>query len=586
MSAAGGRRQSGASGDVRLYRRLLAYAWPYKWVFAIAIAGMAILATTSAALSWVMKPLVDEGFVARDPAAIQIIPLLIIGIIAIRAFGTILGQYGISWIGRRVTFDVRQAMFVHLMRLPSGFYDVHPLGGLLSKLIFDVEQIAGAVTEAVITLARDGLTVLALSLYMFYLNWKLTLVFVVIAPVSTLLIRAMNRRFRQMGSQIQTGMADISQVAQEAIGGYRIVKAFGAEQTEADAFRRASEQVRKYHLRKSATSVIGISLLQLVAALALALMIYFALLIQVTPGEFFSYISAVLLMMAPTKNLAKINEIVQTGLAAAQSVFGLLDEPPEIDNGSIRREKVRGRIEYRQVRFRYPATEGEDALRDISFTIEPGQTLALVGTSGSGKSTIASLLPRFYRATDGEILVDGINVNDFSLADLRAHIAVVGQDTLLFNDTVGNNIAYGHQGKIDEARLEEAVRVAHVLEFVRSLPAGLDTIVGEKGARLSGGQRQRIAIARALYKNAPILILDEATSALDTESERYVQAAMQQLLKNRTTLVIAHRLSTVEHAHRIIVLAQGRVAESGTHEQLLARDGLYAGLYRKQFVEA
>lgn len=585
MKRTSGRPQATAREDLKLYRRLLGYAWPYKWVFAIAIVGMAILATTSAALSWVMKPLVDEGFVARDPSAIQVIPLLIIAIIAIRALGTILGQYGISWIGRRVTFDLRQAMFVHLMRLPSGFYDVHPLGGLLSKLIFDVEQIAGAVTDAVITLARDGLTVLALSLYMFYLNWKLTLVFVVIAPVSTLLIRVMNRRFRETGSQIQTGMADISQVAQEAIGGYRIVKAFGAEETETDAFRRASEQVRKYHLRKSATSVIGVSLLQLVAAVALALMIYFALLIHVTPGEFFSYISAVLLMMAPTKNLAKINEIVQTGLVAAQSVFRLLDEPPELDNGGIRRDHVRGRIEYRHVSFRYPATEGQDALRDISFTIEPGQTLALVGTSGSGKSTIAGLLPRFYRATEGEILVDGINVNDFALSDLRSHIAVVGQDTLLFNDTIGNNIAYGHHGKVDAVRLEEAARVAHVLEFVRALPAGLDTIVGEKGARLSGGQRQRIAIARALYKNAPILILDEATSALDTESERYVQAAMQQLLKNRTTLVIAHRLSTVEHAHRIVVLSQGRVAESGTHAELLARGGLYAGLYRKQFAE-
>jgi len=579
------RHQATAREDLKLYRRLLGYAWPYKWVFAIAIVGMAILATTSAALSWVMKPLVDEGFVARDPAAIQIIPLLIIGIIAVRALGTILGQYGISWIGRRVTFDLRQAMFVHLMRLPSGFYDLHPLGGMLSKLIFDVEQIAGAVTEAIITLARDGLTVLALSLYMFYLNWKLTLVFVVIAPVSTLLIRTMNRRFRETGSQIQTGMADISQVAQEAIGGQRIVKAFSAEQTEAEAFRRASEQVRKYQLRKSATSVIGISLLQLVAAVALALMIYFALLIHVTPGEFFSYISAVLLMMAPTKNLAKINEIVQTGLAAAENVFKLLDEPPEIDAGHVRRDRVRGLVEYRRVGFRYPATEAENALHDVSFTIEPGQMLALVGTSGSGKSTIAGLLPRFYRATEGEILIDGININDFSLANLRAHVAVVGQDTLLFNDTIANNIAYGFQGKIDEARLEEAARIAHVLEFVSSLPAGLDTIVGEKGARLSGGQRQRIAIARALYKNAPILILDEATSALDTESERYVQAAMQQLLKNRTTLVIAHRLSTVEHAHRIVVLSQGRVAESGTHAELLARDGLYAGLYRKQFAE-
>lgn len=585
MNPAAGRRESGARGDIRLYRRLLSYAWPYKWVFAVAILGMAILATTSAALSWVMKPLVDEGFVARDPATIRLIPLLIIGIIAVRALGTILGQYGMSWIGRRVTFDLRQAMFVHLMRLPSGFYDVHPLGGLLSKFVFDVEQIAGAVTEAIITLARDGLTVLALSLYMLYLNWRLTLVFLVIAPLSTLLIRAMSRRFRATGSLIQAGMADISQVTQEAIGGHRVVKAFGAERTEADAFRRASEQVRKHHLRRSATSVIGISLLQLVAALALALMIYFALLIQITPGEFFSYISAVLLMTAPTKSLAKINEIVQTGLVAAQSVFGFLDEAAEADTGRVELQRVRGRVEYRHVSFRY-ADAAREALDDVSFAIEPGQTVALVGTSGSGKTTIASLLPRFYRVDNGEIRLDGVNLNDISLANLRMHIALVGQETLLFDDTIRRNIAYGRDDRdIDDGRLQEAARAAYVIEFAEKLPEGLDTRVGEKGMRLSGGQRQRIAIARALYKNAPILILDEATSALDTESERYVQAAIQQLLKNRTTLVIAHRLSTVEHAHRIIVLSQGRIVENGTHDELLARNGFYAGLYRKQFVE-
>ena len=315
-------------------------------------------------------------------------------------------------------------------------------------------------------------------------------------------------------------------------------------------------------------------------------MIYIALVSdEISAGGFVSYIAAVAWMMGPSKQLARINEVIQMGLAAASSVFGVLDEAPEKDDGTVTLEKVKGRIEYRHVGFRYPISHA-DVLHDVSFSIEPGQTLALVGASGSGKTTVVSLFPRFYRATQGEILLDGVNINDLVLANLRDHIALVGQETLLFNDSIRNNIAYGRKGKIDEARLEEAARAAHVLEFVNALPEGLDTQVGEKGLRLSGGQRQRIAIARALYKNAPILILDEATSSLDSESERYVQAAMQKLMENRTTLVIAHRLSTVEHADRIVVLAQGRVVESGNHKELLARNGVYAGLYRIQFNDA
>jgi ATP-binding cassette, subfamily B, bacterial MsbA len=571
--------------DIALYRRLLAYAWPYRWVFLVALLGMTILSATSASFAALMRPLIDGGFVNRDPAMITFLPLAIIGLFIVRALGNFLTHYGLAWVGRRVMFDLRQAMFGHLMYLPSEFYDAAPSGTLISKLIFDVEQITASVTDAVLSLVRDGLTVLFLVGFMFYLSWKLTLLFVVLLPVSSVLLRMMNRRFRQTSAQIQQSIGEISQTIQQAIGGHRVVKAFNAQSAEAEVFRRSNERNRKQALRKSATSAIGVSLLQIVASAALALVIYVALRTQeLSAGDFVSYITAMTLMMAPSKGLTRVNEVVQTGLAAARSIFGLLDQVAEADTGLARLERPRGRVEFRHVSFRYVSAD-TPALRDISFVIEPGQTVALVGTSGSGKTTVASLLPRFYRVTEGEIRLDDADINTLALANLRSHIAVVSQDTLLFDDSIRNNIAYGSSGDIDDVRIQEAARAAHVLEFANRLPQGLNTPVGERGTRLSGGQRQRVAIARALYKNAPILVMDEATSALDTESERYVQDAMQRLRTNRTTLLIAHRLSTIEHADRIIVLARGQVVESGTHTELLARNGAYAALYRQQFAE-
>ncbi len=575
-----------AADTITQYRRLLRYVWPYKWIFLTAIAGMAILSATSAGFAALMKPLVDDGLVDRDPTAIQYMPPLIIGLFFVRALGNFLSQYGLNWIGRRVTFDLRENMFAHLMHLPAEFYDNNPSGGLIAKLIFDVEQIAGAVTAAILTIVRDSLTLIALAILMLYLNWKLTLLFAVLTPISSWVLSVMNRRFRKTSALIQDSMGQISHVLQEAIGGQRIVKAFTAQRFEMETFRRANERNRKETTRRSAISAIGISTLQLVASCALALVIYAAFFFgDVSAGDFASFISAMTLMMAPGKNLAKVNELVQTGLAAATSVFGLLDQPSEADTGTARLENIKGRIEYRRVNFRYPLSDAP-ALHDVSFAIEPGETLALVGASGSGKTTIASLLPRFYRISDGEIRIDNVDINDCALADLRQHIAVVGQDTMLFDDSIRNNIAYGAREPIDDARVEAAARVAHVLEFARKLPDGMETRVGERGSLLSGGQRQRVAIARALYKDAPILILDEATSALDAESERYVQEAMRKLREHRTTLVIAHRLSTVEHANRIIVLSQGRVVEQGVHQELLARGGAYATLYRQQFADA
>ena len=573
------------SGDsLRLYRRLLTYAWPYRWVFLISVAGMVLFSLTAAGFAALMKPLVDDGFVNKNPDTIRLIPPLIIGLFIVRAIANFMSEYSISWIGRKVTFDLRNAIFSHMMRLPSGFYEANPTGRLISRLIFDVEQISASVTGAVFTLVRDGITVTALFLWMLYLNWRLTLLFAVLLPVSALLLRVMSRRFRKTSRAIQASMSDITQVTQEATEGQRVVKAFGGQESEIRLFNAANERGRRQAMRRTAASVLGVGLIQFVAAAALAVVIYTALYSGVTAGVFVSYIAAVTWMMGPAKQLTKINETIQTGLAAAGSAFTLLDEPPETDTGKLRPQAVRGKIEYRHVGHRYPLANRE-ALQDVSFVIEPGQTVALVGASGSGKTTTASLLARFYVVTRGEILLDGVNINDIELASLRRHIALVGQETLLFDDSVRNNIAYGGEGPVDDARLEAAVHAAHVWEFARLLPEKLDTRVGERGMRLSGGQRQRVAIARALYKNAPILILDEATSALDTESERLVQDAMQKLMQNRTTLVIAHRLSTVEHADRIVVLAHGQVVESGPHRELLARGGVYAGLYRMQFRE-
>lgn len=569
--------------SLRLYRRLLTYAWPYKWKFVVAVIGMLVLAITSAAFAAMMKPLVDQGFVGKDMATIRLVPPMIIGLFLVRGIANFVAQYSVSWVGRRITFDIRNAIFTHLTRLPSGFYDTNASSGLISKLIFDVEQIAATVTESSFVIVRDGLTVAVMAAWMTYLNWKLTAVFAVLLPISSLLVRAMSQRFRQTSHQIQLSMGEISQVTQEAAEGQRIVKAFGGQETEIRSFNKASENNRRQSMRKVMVSAVGTGLVQLLAAIALALVIYFALLSgEITAGGFVSYITAVTWMMNPSKRLSKINETIQTGLAASQSAFALMDEPAEQDTGTVTLAPVRGRIEYRHVGFRYPVAES-DALQEVSFVIEAGQTVALVGASGSGKTTTASLLPRFYRVTQGEILFDGVNINDLVLADLRRHIAIVGQETLLFDDTIRHNIAYGQEGPIDDDRLMQAAKAAHVLEFAQKLPQGLDTFVGERGLRVSGGQRQRIAIARALYKNAPILILDEATSSLDSESERLVQAAMSKLMENRTTLVIAHRLSTVEHADRIVVLAHGRVVESGTHRELLACHGVYAGLYRIQF---
>jgi subfamily B ATP-binding cassette protein MsbA len=571
---------------LRLYRRLMAYVWPYKWVFLGSILGMAVVSVTEAGFAWIMKPLIDGGFVKNDADSIRYLPFLVIGIFVARGLFGFLAGYATNWVGRQVIFQIRSQMFTRLVNLPSRFFDAHSSGILISKLIYDVEQVMNAATKAFTSLIKDSLSLVFLLGWMLYLNWQLTLLFMLLAPVIALTVRAISQRFRKTSRLIQQSMGEITHVVQEAIEGQRVVKIFCAQDAETRAFNQVNARNLKQAMRKAIAAALNVPVIELFAAIGIAVAIYFAMQQssagRLTAGEFTSYVTAMGLMMPAIKRLSMVNEVIQTGMAAAQSVFGLIDETPEADLGTHEIPRATGRVEYRHVGFRYPVSSGP-VLDDVSFRIEPGETLALVGASGSGKTTAANLLPRFYMADGGEILLDDVNVNTLKLNNLRSHIALVSQETMLFDDSIRNNIAYGKEGPVDNARITEAARAAHVLDFARQQPEGLDTLVGERGVRLSGGQRQRIAIARALYKNAPILILDEATSALDTESERLVQEAMRELMRNRTTLVIAHRLSTIENANRIVVLTQGKVMENGTHAELLARNGAYARLYRLQF---
>ena len=575
--------------SIEVYRRLLGYVKPYWKGFALAIFTMMLIAATETGFVALMKPLLDGSFVEKDPVIIQWMPIVLVSIFLLRGVAGFVSTYCMTWVGRNVIRDMRMLLFSHILRLPISYFDNQASSHLTVKLINHVEQIYSASTTVITALIKDSLTILGLLAWMFYLNWQLALVFFVIGPIIALVVTIISKRFREISRNIQNSMGDVLHSAKESVEGQRVVKIFGGHEHEYQNFLGNVEYNRRQHMKMAVTNAMNAPVVQLIASLALAGIIYIAtsgdMMEEVSVGTFMSLMAAMMLMMPALKRLANINGPLQMGLAASESVFGVLDEPTEQDQGSRQIGDLKAGIEYRNVGFCYSGYD-EDFLREISFVAKPGETVAFVGRSGSGKSTLVSLLPRFYRETTGEVLIDGHPVDEYTLTSLRDSIALVTQQITLFNDTIANNIAYGSLRGVSREEIEHAAKAANAMEFIEQLPNSLDTMVGENGVLLSGGQRQRIAIARALLKNAPILILDEATSALDTESERLVQNALERLMSNRTTLVIAHRLSTIEKADKIVVMEQGCIVEMGNHQELLVKQGYYAKLHQLQFHEA
>ncbi|WP_394182299.1 lipid A export permease/ATP-binding protein MsbA [Marinomonas posidonica] len=576
--------QSGA----KIYLRLLSYVGASWGYLLLSFIGYALYSSMEPALAALLKHIVDVVSDGKITESRILIPAAILGVFIVRGIGTFLGGYFMAQVANKVVFDLRTSMFNKMVQMPSSYFHSIPTGRLLAKLTYNTEQVIGSITQAIRIILREGLTVVGLLGYMIYMNWKLTLLFLLVIPLIGIIVSYASKRFRRLSARIQNAMGGVTDVASEAIKGHEVVKIFGGSEYEIERFRQAAQENRRSQLKMEKTKSLNVPIVQFILALAMAILIWFALSPTIsqhmTPGDFIAFLTAAGMLGKPIRQLTDVNSVLQKGIAASQSIFEFLDMSVEPDDGKILAQSLKGDIEWKDMSFSYPNAE-KQALKKITLSLPAGKTLALVGRSGSGKSTMANLIPRFYNLDEGELNIDGVSISDYQLDSLRTNIALVNQQVVLFNGTIRENIAYGHLRDASDDQVIEAAKAANAWGFIQELDQGLATMVGENGVLLSGGQRQRIAIARAILKNAPILILDEATSALDTESERAIQMALDGLMENRTTIAIAHRLSTIENADIIAVVDHGEIIEQGSHADLLAMNGAYAQLHNQQFSE-
>ncbi len=569
-----------------VYGRLWRYVMPHKLIGMIAVIAMATTAVVEATMVWLVDPLMDETLVAHNIETSRWMPIAFVAIFIVRGLSGFATEASLGWIGRSVISSLRRDVFRKFLTLPSRYIETQATGPMLSRMTYNVEMVAESVTSVVTVMVRDLLTVFAAIGVMLYQSTRLFVFVMILLPVVAVLIQVLGKAFRRYSGRIQDSVGEVTQVTDEVLTGNRVVKIFGGRDYEMERLVEVDERNRKQNLKLIRARALGVAVTQIIFGIGVSGVIYAAGLESLngnlSPGSFMSFFGAMMLMLQPLRRITNVNATLQRGIAAGDSLFAIIDEPDEVDSGTVEAGRANGTVEFRNVGFSY-SKENTPVLKDVSFKVEMGKSIAIVGHSGSGKSTLVSLLPRFYDVVSGDILLDDTPIQDYALASLRSNISLVSQDVILFNDTIANNLAYGQLKQCSRAQLLQAAEAAHVMDFVKDMPEGFDTIVGDRGILLSGGQRQRIAIGRALLKNAPVLILDEATSALDTKSERRIQEALAALMADRTTLIIAHRLSTVESADQIIVLDQGRIVESGTHQELLAAGGAYDNLYRMQF---